>query len=222
MPLLLFSGSGAKAERRRKVKETPTAKHAPPEPFVIGGGTEANTFRTNLTVGIASTMVSTLSMFGSDQSNGPDKIAATNEEKTEPLTEATNTNTNANTESSVEESIPEETTETTVETEVAPPLVLPAGVTDFDFDGDGKSDIGRWHAGSTQFKVRFTDDGTTASSTIGSSGAKPAPGDFDNDDKFDMVVFNAGTWSGKKSSDGSAINVSFGQYGDKPMPGDYS
>jgi len=222
MPLFLFSGLGAKAERQRRVKETSTVKHAPPEPFVIGGGNEASMFRTNLTVGIATTMVSALSMVGNaERSNSQDKITATNEERNEPQTAAAN----ANTEGSVEEFVPEEPTEVTAETEgtlTAAPLFTPAGTTDFDFDGDGKSDVGRWHSGSTEFKVRFTDDGSTASTTIGTSGAKPAPGDFDGDHKYDVMVFNNGTWTGKKSSDGTALSkTGFGASGDKLVVGDY-
>jgi len=219
MPLFLFSGLAAKAERRRKVKETPTVKHAPPEPFFIGGRDETTSFRTNITVGIASAVVSTLSMLGSsDLSNGQDKIVATSEEKTEPQT-------NTNPENDVEESLPKEAIETIAETEEVAPVVLPptpAGTADFDFDYDGKSDLGRWHAGSTEFKVRFTDDGTTASTIIGTSGAKPAPGDFDDDNIYDVMVFNNGTWTGKKSSDGTALSkTGFGASGDKLVVGDY-
>jgi len=29
----------------------------------------------------------------------------------------------------------------------------------YDFDGDGKADIGRWHGANTEFKVRETDSG---------------------------------------------------------------
>jgi hypothetical protein len=101
----------------------------------------------------------------------------------------------------------------------APPP--PSGTVLFDFDGDGKADIGRWHSANTEFKVRNSGDESYSTYTIGSSSAVPAPGDFDGDGKTDAAVFNAGSWTIKKSSNGSTQNISFGTTGDKPVAADY-
>jgi hypothetical protein len=86
----------------------------------------------------------------------------------------------------------------------APP---PTGTVLFDFDGDAKADIGRWHASNTEFRVRNSGSATYSTHSIGSSSAVPAPGDFDGDGKTDAAVFNAGAWTIKKSSNGG-----FGPY----------
>ena len=45
----------------------------------------------------------------------------------------------------------------------------------------------------------------------------PSAGDFDGDGKTDVAVFNAGSWTIKKSSNNQTITVSFGSAGDKPV-----
>ena len=97
----------------------------------------------------------------------------------------------------------------------------PAGIVDFDFDGDGKADVGRWNASATDFRIKNSNGGSISAYTIGSSSAKAAPGDFDGDGKTDAAVFNAGTWTIRKSSDSQTITISFGQSGDIPVPADY-
>ena len=106
--------------------------------------------------------------------------------------------------------------------EPMPPPAPPAGSTTFDFDGDGKADIGRWHSANTEFKVKNSGSNNYTSTTIGSSSSIPAPVDFDGDGKTDAAVFNAGTWNIKQSSNGVVINITgFGQAGDIPVPGDW-
>ncbi|MBX3292715.1 MAG: VCBS repeat-containing protein [Acidobacteria bacterium] len=98
--------------------------------------------------------------------------------------------------------------------------ISPASVS-FDFDGDGKADIGTWRGSSTEFKVRKSSNGSYQTASIGSSTAIAAPGDFDGDGMVDAAVFNGGTWTIKKSSDSQTITVSLGQSGDIPAVGDF-
>lgn len=70
-----------------------------------------------------------------------------------------------------------------------PVFTAPYGVVPFDFDGDGKTDIGRWHGANTEYKVWNSSTSTFTTTTIGSSGAKPISGDFDDDDKYDAGTF---------------------------------
>ena len=97
----------------------------------------------------------------------------------------------------------------------------PAGNINYDFDVDGRADIGRWKSGSTEFKIKNSSNGSYVTTTIGTSASKPAPGDFDGDGRTDAAVFNAGTWNIKRSSDGVTQNVSWGAAGDVPVSGDY-
>jgi hypothetical protein len=100
----------------------------------------------------------------------------------------------------------------------APP---PAAPVDFDFDNDGKSDIGRWHATTSEFKVKKSSDGNYLTYTLGSSAAKATPGDFNGDGNTDACVFLAGAWTYKTSTTASAQTVNFGTSGDLPVAGDY-
>jgi YD repeat-containing protein len=107
----------------------------------------------------------------------------------------------------------------------AKPLAPPpptSNAVEFDFDGDGKADVGRWHATNTEFKVKHSSTGSYPTpTTIGASASKPAPGDFDGDGKFDAAVFNAGTWNIKNSSNGDTSSFLWGTTGDIPVPGFY-
>ncbi|MGB7208366.1 MAG: VCBS repeat-containing protein [Pyrinomonadaceae bacterium] len=101
-------------------------------------------------------------------------------------------------------------------------LPPPTGPVYFDFDGDGKTDIGRWHPATTEFKVKNSNGGSFSTFTIGTSSGKPAPGRYYSSDALtDAAVFNAGTWTIRNSSGGSIENITFGQAGDIPMAADY-
>jgi YD repeat-containing protein len=98
----------------------------------------------------------------------------------------------------------------------------PPGSVRFDFDGDGKADIGRWHATTTEFKVKNSFNGTFTTSMIGTTAARSCPADFDGDGKTDQAVFYTGTWKIRKSSNGTIQTITgFGQAGDIPLPGNY-
>jgi YD repeat-containing protein len=92
----------------------------------------------------------------------------------------------------------------------------------FDFDGDLKADIGRWHATTTEFKVKNSFNGTFTTNTIGTTTGRSCPADFDADGKTDPAVFSSGTWKIKKSSNGTIQTITgFGLAGDIPLPGNY-
>lgn len=103
----------------------------------------------------------------------------------------------------------------------APPMMTAGGSVTYDFDGDGKADIGRWHPANYTFEIKRSEDGENEVTTIGNSSSIPVPGKFDNDTRVDVAVFNAGTWTIKYSSDGTTHTITCGTSGDIPMAGDY-
>jgi len=103
-----------------------------------------------------------------------------------------------------------------------PPPSSPAGVTTFDFDGDGKADISRWHSSNTEYKIRNSTTSTYSTYTIGSTSARQAPADYDGDGKTDPAFYDSGTWTIRQSGTGTTTTISgFGLSGDIPVPGNY-
>lgn len=93
----------------------------------------------------------------------------------------------------------------------------------FDFDGDGKTDVGIfrpsdgswWYtrSSSTDFRVfRF-----------GLGSDQIVPGDYTGDGKADLGVFrpSSGEWFIQRSEDNSFFSFPFGASGDVPAPADY-
>ena len=105
----------------------------------------------------------------------------------------------------------------------------PSSVVDFDFDNDGKADIGRWHSANSELKVKNSNGGSESFFTVGcippaticSSHGRIAPGDFNGDGKTDAAIFEAGIWKYKTSTSATEQTISWGTAGDIPVGGDY-
>ncbi len=101
------------------------------------------------------------------------------------------------------------------------------GSTDFDFDGDGKTDIAIFRpnggSGSAEWWWRRSSDGLVPALQFGAATDIIAPGDFTGDGKMDITVFrpSTGTWFVLRSEDYSFFSFPFGATGDVPVTGDY-
>lgn len=101
------------------------------------------------------------------------------------------------------------------------------GRTPFDFDGDGRTDLSVFKlndlAGSPDFVVQRSSDGSIDRTSWGSVGDIAANADFDGDGRTDHAVFrpSTGVWYILRSTDSSAAVVAFGLAGDRPVPSDY-
>ena len=103
--------------------------------------------------------------------------------------------------------------------------IFPTSRAPFDFDGDGKTDVGitRLNAGVTEWWLSRSSDSNVFSTVFGSAADIPAPADFTGDGKTDIAVFrpSTGFWFILRSEDFTFFAFPFGANGDIPMPADY-
>jgi uncharacterized delta-60 repeat protein len=92
----------------------------------------------------------------------------------------------------------------------------------FDFDGDGKTDIGVFRASNGQWWLNRSFEGVY-SIAFGSSSDKIVPADFTGDGKTDITFWrpSTGEWFVIRSEDGSFFSHPFGASGDIPAPADF-
>ncbi len=106
----------------------------------------------------------------------------------------------------------------------APPP--PSSTVRFDFDGDGKADVGRFSSGESDLanfsgcKVRNSSNGTYYDTYLDGTPLV-APGEYDSDSKTDCAAFSGGHWIIRKSTTGLLETLTFGTAGDIPVSSDY-
>ncbi len=95
----------------------------------------------------------------------------------------------------------------------------------FDFDGDGKTDIGifRPSGPASEWWINRSGTGQTFALQFGSATDLITPADYTGDGKTDIAFFrpSTGQWFVLRSEDFSFFAVPFGTNGDRPVPADY-
>ncbi|PYS98406.1 MAG: hypothetical protein DMF63_16105 [Acidobacteria bacterium] len=93
----------------------------------------------------------------------------------------------------------------------------------FDFDGDGKTDIGIFRPSGGEWWINRSGNGQTFALQFGASTDVIAPADFTGDGKSDIAFFrpSSGEWYVLRSEDFSFFALPFGTNGDVPVPADY-
>ncbi len=95
--------------------------------------------------------------------------------------------------------------------------------TAFDFDGDGKTDIGIYRPTANEWWINPSMSGQTFALQFGASGDVITPGDFTGDGETDVAFWRpaTGEWFILRSEDGSYYSFPFGTSGDVLAPADY-
>src|SRR5688500_2835155 len=95
--------------------------------------------------------------------------------------------------------------------------------TPFDFDGDGKTDIGIYRATGGEWWYQRSSTGQVPALQFGAATDKIAPVDFTGDGKSDIAFWrpSTGHWYVLRSEDNSYYAVPFGTNGDIPAPADF-
>ena len=93
----------------------------------------------------------------------------------------------------------------------------------FDFDADGKADIGVFRPATGVWSRILSSNGASLDQHFGSNGDRIAPGDYDGDNKTDVAVFRPsnGTWYIYNSFTATVTIMQFGANGDLPVPNDF-
>jgi hypothetical protein len=93
----------------------------------------------------------------------------------------------------------------------------------FDFERDGKADIGIFRPGSREWWIRSSATGSTSVAQFGAPGDVITPADYTGDGKTDIAVWrpSTGEWFILRSEDFSYYSFPFGTAGDIPAPGDF-
>jgi CubicO group peptidase (beta-lactamase class C family) len=93
----------------------------------------------------------------------------------------------------------------------------------FDFDGDGKTDIGILRPSDATWWVNRSSTGVTFAAQFGQTTDKMTPADFTGDGKTDIAVWRPsnGSWYILRSEDFSFYAFPFGSLDDIPAPADY-
>jgi hypothetical protein len=93
----------------------------------------------------------------------------------------------------------------------------------FDFDGDGKTDIGVFRPSDGSWWYTRSSANDFRVYAFGASSDIITPGDYTGDGKTDLGVFrpSTGEWFIQRSEDNSYFSFPFGAAGDIPAPADY-
>jgi len=94
--------------------------------------------------------------------------------------------------------------------------------TPFDFDGDGKSDVGIFRPSDGSWWINRSTAGIFVAA-FGRTGDRPTPADYTGDGSTDVAVWRPsdGNWYVLRSENSSYFALPFGQTGDIPVAADY-
>ena len=102
-------------------------------------------------------------------------------------------------------------------------IAAPLSKAKFDFDGDGKTDVGIFRPSVGEWWYQRSRDGVVPAFQFGVSTDKIVPADYTGDGKADIAFWrpSTGEWFILRSEDSSYYSFPFGAASDVPVPADY-
>jgi uncharacterized delta-60 repeat protein len=93
----------------------------------------------------------------------------------------------------------------------------------FDFDGDGRADVGIFRPSVAEWWIYRSGSGSVFAAQFGATTDKIVPGDYTGDGRTDVAFWRpaTGEWSVIRSEDNTYYSGPFGTAGDIPTPADY-
>jgi len=93
----------------------------------------------------------------------------------------------------------------------------------FDFEGDGKTDIGIFRSSVGEWWINRSSNGSTYAAQFGASTDEIVPADYTGDGKTDIAFWrpSTGEWYVLRSENNSFYSVPFGTTNDLPAPADF-
>ncbi len=93
----------------------------------------------------------------------------------------------------------------------------------FDFDGDGKTDIGIYRPTTGEWWINRSSSNQTFAAQFGQTSDRIVPADYTGDGRTDIAFWreSSGEWFVLRSEDNSFYAFPFGFAGDIPAPGDF-
>ncbi len=93
----------------------------------------------------------------------------------------------------------------------------------FDFDGDGRTDLGIFRPSVGEWWYLRSSDGGNRAFQFGEASDKIVAADYTGDEKADIAIFrpSSGEWFVLRSEDNSFYSFPFGMAGDIPTPADF-
>ncbi len=100
---------------------------------------------------------------------------------------------------------------------------VPRNGSPFDFDGDGKTDLGIFRPSVGEWWINGSSTGATVAAQFGASTDVIVPADYTGDGKTDIAFWrpSTGEWYVLRSEDSSFYSVPFGTPNDIPAPADF-
>jgi len=109
-----------------------------------------------------------------------------------------------------------------IDTFVYTPFVAPpTGSADFDYTGDGRTDVSVFRPSAGSWYVSNSANNAFSATAFGLSTDVIVPADYDGDNKTDVAVYRDGNWYRLNSNGGTFSATAFGSAGDVPVPGDF-